>query len=76
MAKAAKKEAVVHQVQLTLEERIEALKAECNAFIDKLAAEKKLKCGNIPIGVLRNLLTRQDSCVCRIVTRLIEEKSK
>lgn len=47
-----------------LNERIAALRAEIDAFIDALA--EKEKCAGVPLQVTRNLLTaRGGACQCR-----------
>ena len=39
-----------------LDERIIALQAECDAFIDKKVKELKIESPGVPEGVLRNIL--------------------
>jgi hypothetical protein len=61
-------------VQPPLKERIEALRAEIDAFIDALA-EKDAGLG-VPVGVLRNLLTaRSGGCECRAYLQNVEQGS-
>jgi hypothetical protein len=70
----AKKKAV----ELTLGQRIDAIRDEMEAFLDaKVAALKASSDGALqPVADLRHMITRGDSCLCRIVERLIEESSK
>ena len=50
----------------SLTERIHELRAEINAYIDKLAdAEAKERPG-VPRTVLRNLITGNSDCECRV----------
>jgi len=71
----AKAKVVEAPVELPLEDRILALKAECERLIDELAAARKAsKDGaTLPIGVLRAMITKGDSCACRVVERLLSE---
>ena len=74
----AAKEAIAEApVQESLADRIAALNADCDRHIDELVAAKKAsKDGaTLPIGVLRALVTKGDTCVCRVVERLLSEKN-
>jgi hypothetical protein len=53
------------QPELPLEERIEAFRAELDAFLDKKAIEIKATCESVPIQVIKNLLAnRAPNCPC------------
>jgi hypothetical protein len=48
------------------EQRVQALQAEINAFIDARADALKAESPGVPVGVLRNILTaRASGCECR-----------
>lgn len=57
----------------SLLDRIHALRAEIDAFIDKKAAELKASRDGAgqPVLLLRNMLTRGDSCLCRAAARML-----
>jgi hypothetical protein len=59
----------------TLAQRIEAIRDELEAFLDaKVAILKASPDGaSQPLADLRHMITRGDSCLCRIVQRLLEE---
>jgi hypothetical protein len=58
-----------------LHERITALRAEVDAFIDEKAEEMKAQNPGIPVGVLRNMLTaRSGGCQCRAYLDIVEAK--
>src|SRR5437870_4332237 len=49
-----------------LDERIEKLRAEIDAFIDARAEEVKKTCDGVPVDVIRNLITaRGGGCQCQ-----------
>src|SRR5438034_511049 len=49
-----------------LDERIEKLRAEIDAFIDARAEEVKKTCEGVPVDVIRNLITaRGGGCQCQ-----------
>jgi hypothetical protein len=62
------------QPEPTLAERIVQFQAELEAFIDeRAAAMKRTRDGaELPIWDLRHMLTKGDTCPCRIVKRLEE----
>jgi hypothetical protein len=53
-----------------LKSRIEIACDEANAWIDAQAAAIKEECTNLPLGTIRDSLTR-GQCPCRAVLRLI-----
>jgi hypothetical protein len=78
MVKAAKTQPPQPEVsaETSLAERIKQARAEADAFIDLKAAELKAGDGKkSPIGVLRQMITRGDSCQCRAALRLLDEKN-
>ena len=55
-------------------ERVRSLQEEINAYIDRRAEALKADAPNVPIQVLRNLLTvRSGGCECRAFLRLESE---
>lgn len=58
----------------TLAERIEQARQEAEAFIDAKVAELKASADGRtqPIGALKLMITRGDTCACRIALRLIQ----
>ena len=64
------------KIEPTFAERIEQMRAECEAYIDCKAAELKATPdgAKLPILVLRMTLTGQDSCSCRVAKRLLENE--
>ncbi|WP_426525035.1 hypothetical protein [Bradyrhizobium sp. McL0615] len=63
-----------------LEERVKAMRAEINAFIDKRVQDIKRGDGNnppcegVPETVLRNILmSRSDGCLCRAYLNIAEQ---
>jgi hypothetical protein len=49
----------------TLEDRIRAIREECDTYIDAKAEQLKLEAPGVPLGVLRNILTaRTNGCAC------------
>jgi hypothetical protein len=57
----------------TLEDRISAIREECDKYIDAKAEQLKLDAPGVPIGVLRNILTaRTGGCACRAVLNNLE----
>jgi len=54
----------------TLNERIAALRAEAEAFLDEKAAQLARETPGVPVGVLRNLIAaRAPGCSCLQVLR-------
>jgi hypothetical protein len=47
-----------------LDERVTALRAEIDNFIDKRAAEISKECPGVPQGAIRNSITRGMGCQC------------
>jgi hypothetical protein len=60
----------------SLADRIKAARAEAEAFIDQKVAELKAGDGALlPIGVLRQQVTRHSRCACAVVLKLLEPKT-
>ena len=61
----------------SLAERIKQARLDADEYIDqqvaKLKATKDAEC--LPIGMLRQMLTKNSSCACRAALRLLEEKN-
>lgn len=58
-----------------LEERIKAIRAEVNAFVEARAAAVAKESPGVPIGVIRNLLTaRAPACACAQYLELNREE--
>ncbi len=57
----------------SLAERIQAFQVELDAFLDAKAAELKAtrEGRDLFIGGLKHMITRGDTCRCRIVARLL-----
>ncbi len=54
-------------------ERVKALQDEIDAWIDTLAAKEKETAANVPLAVIRALLTaRSNGCQCRAYLQAIE----
>jgi hypothetical protein len=61
----------------SLEDRINALRAEVDTFIDRRTAQMKEQCPGVPDGVLRNLLVaRAPGCQCAAYLRILEGDGK
>ena len=73
-AKQQPKEAPV--VGPSLADRIRAARDEANAFIDTKTAELKASPDGklLPIGVLRQMVTRGDRCACAVALNILEPK--
>ena len=57
----------------TLSEKIVALRAEAEAFLDAKAAQLAEESPGVPIGVLRNLIAaRAPGCSCLQVLRQVD----
>ena len=59
--------------KMSLEDRIEALRAEVDAAINERAAELKATMPGVPTNVIRNILTRNSDCCCRAWLRIASE---
>jgi hypothetical protein len=53
-----------------LEERIASMRAELDDAIDRRAAEIAKQCPGVPLGVIRNSLTRGMGCQCAAYLQL------
>ncbi len=63
--------------KVSLEDRIEALRAEIDLFVDKRTAQIKKQCPGVPDDVLRNLLVaRAPSCQCAAFLHILEGDAK
>jgi hypothetical protein len=62
---------------LSLADRIKAARDEAEAFIDLKVAELKAspEGATLPVGVLRQQVTRHSKCACAVVLRHLESKS-
>jgi hypothetical protein len=62
--------------QRDLAEEIRIIRAEAEAFIETKVMEiKNSPSGQTqPIDSLRQMITRHDTCPCRVATRLLENK--
>jgi hypothetical protein len=62
--------------QRDLGEEIRIIKAEAEAFIESKVMELKGSPSGqaLPIDSLRVMITRHDTCPCRVATRLLENK--
>jgi hypothetical protein len=60
-----------------LAERIKSARAEAEAFIDAKTQElKNSPDGQIlPVGVLRQMITRHSGCACAVALNLLEPKT-
>jgi hypothetical protein len=57
-----------------LEERIQNISADIDAFIDARVAETAKECPGVPAGVIRNGITaRGGGCQCSIYTSLTKD---
>ena len=59
-----------------LAEEIRIIRAEAEAFIESKVMELKASPSGaaLPIDSLRIMLTKHDTCPCRVATRLLEQK--
>lgn len=61
---------------VSIEDRINALRAEIDAFIDERVTKEAKECPGVPVGVLRNLLTaRAGECQCKAYLNLTENQT-
>lgn len=61
---------------VSLEDRVNELRVEIDAFIDRKVAEIKKDCPGIPESVLRGtLMDNADGCHCRAVLNIAEQKA-
>ena len=58
----------------SLEDKIAALRDECNAFIDRKAEELRQSAPGIPVGVMRGILTGNETCQCRAALNAMSRK--
>lgn len=63
---------------LPLEERIESIRAELDALIDRKVAEVKKQCPGVPEASIRYEITRGTACQCAAVLDILrhDEKAK
>ena len=63
--------------KVSLEDRIKALRAEIDSFIDRRTTQMKKQCPGVPEGVLRNLLVaRAPGCQCSAFLHILEGDRK
>jgi hypothetical protein len=62
----------------SLADRIKQARAEADAFIDAKTAELKATPDGalLPIGVLRQMITRGDRCACAVALSILEKENK
>jgi len=70
MAKAQR----VQAPEVPLEDRILAIRAECDAYLDRKAEELRQSAPGVPVGVLRGILTGNESCQCRAALNAMSRK--
>jgi hypothetical protein len=59
---------------LPLEERIQTIRAEIDAFIDAQVEAERKACPGVPPGVLRDLITaRAGACQCAVYLNLTKQ---
>ncbi|RZM98715.1 hypothetical protein CWO91_36825 [Bradyrhizobium genosp. SA-3] len=61
------------KVAKSVEERIREAMADANAYIDKRAAEVAKTCPGVPLGSIRNSITRGIRCACAAALLIAEE---
>jgi len=61
---------------LTLQERIEQIRKDAEAFIDARVAEERKLFPDLPDSVVKQGLTSGIGCECRQVMRVIEQDAK
>jgi len=54
--------------------KIEVVRAECDAYLDRRAEELRQSAPGVPVGVLRGILTGNDSCQCRAALHAMSRK--
>jgi hypothetical protein len=73
MAFARKKAPEAFSIEdMALEELIEAVHKRITALIDDRAAHEKQQAANVPLPVLRQLITSKDHCDCATARRLLK----
>jgi hypothetical protein len=70
------KQKPVEAPEVSLAERLKQARAEAAAFIDAKTAELKASPDGklLPIGVLRQMITRGDRCACAVALNILEPK--
>lgn len=63
------------QKQQQLDERIKAVQAEADAFIDKRAAEVAKTCPGVPVEAIRRSITRGIGCACAAALLITEQEN-
>lgn len=62
------------KVAKSVTERIKEAMAEADAFIDKHAAEIAKECPGVPLGSIRNSITRGMACSCAAALLIADER--
>ena len=57
-----------------LARKIEVVRAECDAYIDRKAEELRQSAPGVPVGVLRGILSGNESCQCRAALNAMSRK--
>jgi hypothetical protein len=63
------------QKQQQLDEKIRAIRAEADAFIDKRAAEAAKDAPGVPVESIRRSITRGIGCACTAALLVIEQEN-
>ncbi|XSC46799.1 hypothetical protein ACF1BQ_014605 [Bradyrhizobium sp. RDT10] len=61
---------------LPLDERIKAIRAEIDAFIDARAAATAKECPGVPAASIRTSLTRGTGCQCAVYLEMTKSERK
>lgn len=59
-----------------IDERIREAMADANAYIDKRAAEVAKTCPGVPLGSIRNTITRGIGCACAAALQIAEDEER
>jgi len=72
------KQTPVEAPEVSLAERLKQARAEADAFIDAKTAELKASPDGklLPIGVLRQMITRGERCACAVALSIILEPKR
>jgi len=64
------------KVAKSVEERIREAMADANAYIDKRAAQVAKTCPGVPLGSIRNSITRGVGCACAAALLIAEDEER
>lgn len=75
--KLLKKQKPAEAATVSLAEKLKQAQAEASAFIDAKTAELKATPDGalLPIGVLRQMITRGERCACAVALSLLEKEN-